>query len=96
MYSLTVVARDNIEIETAFYLTQEEATNAMYEDIKKTVGYDDMEAIKADLDDSEGEFISDDSACIQTNHCGTVIYSIIKVPSTDELREQKMSQKGGA
>lgn len=96
MYSLTVVARDNMEIETAFYLTQEEATNAMYKDIKTTVGCDDMEAIKADLDDNEGEFISDDSACIQTNHCGTVCYSIIKVPSTDELRKQKMSQKGGA
>lgn len=101
MYSLTVVARENMEIETAFYLTQEEATNAMYNDIKTTVGCDDMKTIKADLDESEGEFISDNSACIQTNHCGTVCYSIIKVPSpeqltADELRKQKMSQKGGA
>ena len=98
MYSLTVVARENMEIETAFYLTQEEATNAMYKDIKTTVGCDDMETIKADLDESEGEFISDDSACIQTNHCGTVCYSIIKVPSLEQLTtdELKMSQKGGA
>lgn len=100
MYSLTVVARNNMEIETAFYRTQKEATDAMHKDIKTTVGCDDMETIKADLDDSEGEFISNDSACIQTNHCGTVCYSIIKVPSlkqlaTDELRKQKMSQKGG-
>lgn len=101
MYSLIVVARDNMEIETAFYLTHKEATNAMYKDIKTTVGCDDMEAIKADLDDAEGEFISTNSACIQTKHCGTVCYSIIKVPSPkqlamDELRKQKMCQTEGA
>lgn len=78
MYILTSVARNDMDIEVTFHPTQEDAYQTMVKNISFILS--GVEDIMETLNDDEGEFISHDGACIQSNNWGTVCYRIDKVP----------------
>jgi len=79
MYMSIVVSRNELCIEHRFFKTKEDAIAWMLHDIEGATG-DKIDEVKKNLDDDEGEYIDDDGACIQTNHVGTICYTILEVP----------------
>ena len=77
MFVLTTCAREDMELELSFHNTHKEAYDAMIDGLKLVTG---DENFADNLDKSIGEFVGDNSACVQTHLCGTVCYRIDKVP----------------
>lgn len=76
MFVLVSCSRDEMDLSHCIFKTKKGAYDAMIDDIKNTIGNDNIDEIIAELNEDEGEYIGENSACIQA-HCGTTCYSII-------------------
>ena len=76
MFVLVSCSRDEMDLSHCIFKTKKEAYDTMIDDIKNTIGNNNIDEIIAELNEDEGEYIGENSACIQA-HCGTTCYSII-------------------
>lgn len=80
MFVLMSVTRDELSISENFYVTKQEAVDAMVDDILLMTKYDSLdEIVKASENDEAG--FSDDEAWVETEQFGTGQWKIVKVPS---------------
>lgn len=81
MYELISVTRSELEINTSFYKTKEEAQKAMIEDIMLMTGYKNLNEFREDAADGSCGYY-DDGAWAETSQFGTAQWNIVKIPTT--------------
>ena len=79
-YVLISTTRDELEICTSFHETQEQAHQAMIEDIIISTDYESVEDI-IDAANAGLAGFSDNDAWAETNQFGTGQWNIVKIPN---------------
>lgn len=81
MYVLASVTRDEMDLTVDFFETHEEAFKAMQDSVLDMANCNTLEELEDRLDSDDGEYISKNSACVQSSHLGTIVWSIREVPT---------------
>lgn len=81
MYVLASVTRDEMDLTVDFFETHEKAFEVMQNSVLAMTNCGTLEELKDRLDEEDGEYISEESACVQSHHFGTVVWSIREVPT---------------
>ena len=81
MYVLASVTRDEMDLAVDFFETHEKAFEAMQSSVLDMANCGTLEELEDRLDSDDGEYISKNSACVQSSHLGTIVWSIREVPT---------------
>ena len=81
MYVLASVTRDEMDLTVDFFETHEKAFEVMQNSVLAMANCDTLKELEDRLDSDDGEYISENSACVQSSHIGTVVWLIREVPT---------------